>query len=165
MKAIEAELARMVEAGVSESQHRRATQAAVLQETRAELEKRLAALKLEAANKERRQRELLLAIDEDDRRNYRSYWQARLAYTADHAASADNAKAAPSPSPVVDPVVNTVLDQAGVPQYGALFAQHRVDAVVLRILTADDLQNMGITVVGDQKRILAAVAQLFDVKQ
>ena len=42
-----------------------------------------------------------------------------------------------------------------------LFAKAHVDAVVLRVLTDDDLANMGVAAIGDRKKILMAIGALF----
>lgn len=153
IKALEAQLSRMGEVVVSSNEQRHNAKVSAVQHDRQELERRLGALRLEAAKKEEEQKRLLLAVDEQDRRNYRSYWQARLAFAAENAG--DSSMAA------IDPVVRNVLTTAGLLHLGPIFAEHRVDAVVLRILTAQDLEKMGISAVGDQKKLLSAISVLF----
>lgn len=151
MQTIEQELARLLEADAESACRREGERWETIAAQRTELERRLIELQHEQAEREQQRLALLLAVDEGDRRNYRNYWEARLAYALEHAQdSAD-----------CDPVVRSVLLEAGVPYLVPVFAKHRVDAVVLRILGIDDLERMGVTALGDQKRILMAASQLF----
>ena len=48
----------------------------------------------------------------------------------------------------------------GLGQYEANFRDNKIDADVLPQLTADDLKDLGISAVGDRRRLLAAIAAL-----
>ena len=48
----------------------------------------------------------------------------------------------------------------GLDQYAANFRENKIDADVLPQLTADDLNELGVTAVGDRRRLLAAIAAL-----
>ena len=52
------------------------------------------------------------------------------------------------------------LRELGLERYAKAFAEHHVDAAVLRSLTARDLEDMGIASVGHRRRLLAAIADL-----
>ena len=45
-------------------------------------------------------------------------------------------------------------------QYEANFRDNKIDADVLPQLTADDLKDIGVSAVGDRRRLLAAIAAL-----
>ena len=47
-------------------------------------------------------------------------------------------------------------------QYEANFRDNKIDADVLPQLTADDLKDIGVSAVGDRRRLLAAIAALSD---
>src|SRR5271165_5563870 len=49
----------------------------------------------------------------------------------------------------------------GLGQYEANFRDNKIDADVLPQLTADDLKDIGVSAVGDRRRLLAAIAALF----
>jgi hypothetical protein len=120
-------------------------------EERAGIERRLAVLRVQQEDREEQRTKALLELDACDQRNYRNYWQARLDLALQHSTE----------DLACDPVVRSVLHAAGVPHLAPLFARHRVDAVVLRILTAEDLASMGVDAVGDRKRLLSAIAGVF----
>ena len=46
----------------------------------------------------------------------------------------------------------------GLEQYASAFHDHAIDAEVLRELTADDLKDLGINLVGHRRKLLAAIA-------
>ena len=48
----------------------------------------------------------------------------------------------------------------GLDQYAANFRENKIDADVLPQLTADDLNDIGVTAVGDRRRLLDAIAAL-----
>ena len=48
----------------------------------------------------------------------------------------------------------------GLDQYEANFRDNKIDADVLPQLTADDLKEIGVSAVGDRRRLLAAIAAL-----
>jgi class 3 adenylate cyclase len=52
------------------------------------------------------------------------------------------------------------LREIGLPQYQAAFREHDVDAAVLPKLTADDLIGLGVTSIGNRRKILDAIAGL-----
>ena len=48
----------------------------------------------------------------------------------------------------------------GLDQYEANFRENKIDADVLPRLTSDDLKEMGVSAVGDRRRLLDAIATL-----
>jgi class 3 adenylate cyclase len=52
------------------------------------------------------------------------------------------------------------LSGLGLEQYGPAFRDNAVDGEVLRELTADDLKDLGVTLVGHRRKLLAAIAAL-----
>ena len=52
------------------------------------------------------------------------------------------------------------LRDLGLEQYGAAFRENEIDAEVLPKLTAEDLKDLGVAIVGHRRRILAAIAEL-----
>src|ERR1700755_76143 len=52
------------------------------------------------------------------------------------------------------------LQELGLERYQAAFRENAVDAEVLPTLTADDLKDLGVTLVGHRRRLLDAVAKL-----
>jgi class 3 adenylate cyclase len=52
------------------------------------------------------------------------------------------------------------LRSLGLGQYEANFRDNKIDADVLPGLTADDLKDIGVSAVGDRRRLLAAIATL-----
>ena len=52
------------------------------------------------------------------------------------------------------------LEELGLGKYTAAFAQNAVDANVLPDLTGDDLKDIGVTAVGDRRKLLRAIASL-----
>jgi class 3 adenylate cyclase/tetratricopeptide (TPR) repeat protein len=53
------------------------------------------------------------------------------------------------------------LRSLGLSQYEVNFRDNKIDADVLPELTADDLKDIGVSAVGDRRRLLAAIAALF----
>ena len=49
---------------------------------------------------------------------------------------------------------------SGFGQYAASFAENKIDAGVLRQLTNEDLKELGVSALGDRKKLLAAIATL-----
>ena len=58
--------------------------------------------------------------------------------------------------------VGAWLKSLGLEQYEAAFRENAVDAELLPTLTADDLKDLGVTLVGHRRRLLDAVAKLHD---
>ena len=56
--------------------------------------------------------------------------------------------------------VGAWLRSLGLGQYEANFRDNKIDADVLPQLTADDLKDIGVSAVGDRRRLLAAIAAL-----
>ena len=52
------------------------------------------------------------------------------------------------------------LRSLGLAQYEEKFRDNKIDADVLPELTADDLKDIGVSAVGDRRRLLAAIAAL-----
>ena len=48
----------------------------------------------------------------------------------------------------------------GLEQYASAFHDNAIDAEVLRELTADDLKELGVNLVGHRRKLLAAIAAL-----
>jgi hypothetical protein len=48
----------------------------------------------------------------------------------------------------------------GLEQYASAFHDNAIDAEVLRELTADDLKDLGVNLVGHRRKLLAAIAAL-----
>ena len=53
----------------------------------------------------------------------------------------------------------------GLGQYEEKFRDNKIDADLLPRLTVDDLKDIGVSIVGDRRRLLDAIAALVDVKQ
>jgi class 3 adenylate cyclase/tetratricopeptide (TPR) repeat protein len=54
------------------------------------------------------------------------------------------------------------LRQLGLERYEPAFRENRIDADLLPKLTADDLRDLGVTLVGDRRRLLEAISALRD---
>ena len=52
------------------------------------------------------------------------------------------------------------LNRLGLQQYEPAFRDNRIEADVLPSLTAEDLRDLGVTLVGDRRRLLDAIAAL-----
>jgi class 3 adenylate cyclase/tetratricopeptide (TPR) repeat protein len=52
------------------------------------------------------------------------------------------------------------LESLGLRQYARVFADNAIDAALLPALTAEDLKELGVTAVGDRRRLLEAIAAL-----
>ena len=52
------------------------------------------------------------------------------------------------------------LRNLGLDQYEANFRDNKIDTDVLPQLTVDDLKDIGVSAVGDRRRLLAAIAAL-----
>ena len=52
------------------------------------------------------------------------------------------------------------LRKLGLERYEAVFRENRVDSAILPRLTAEDLRDLGVTLVGDRRRLLEAIAAL-----
>src|SRR5215475_10156603 len=52
----------------------------------------------------------------------------------------------------------------GLGQYETNFRDNKIDADLLPRLTVDDLKDIGVSAVGDRRRLLDAIAALADVK-
>jgi SAM domain (Sterile alpha motif) len=56
--------------------------------------------------------------------------------------------------------IATWLRGLGLVQYEQAFRDNAIDAAILPELTADDLKDLGVTLVGHRRRLLAAIASL-----
>ena len=56
--------------------------------------------------------------------------------------------------------IGTWLHGLGLQQYEQAFRDNAIDAAVLPELTADDLKDLGVNLVGHRRRLLAAIATL-----
>src|ERR1700686_5090150 len=56
--------------------------------------------------------------------------------------------------------VGDFLRELGLQQYEAAFRDNRIDIRVLPKLTAEDLKDLGVTLVGDRRMLLDAIAAL-----
>src|SRR5213595_2061910 len=54
------------------------------------------------------------------------------------------------------------LGKLGLEQYAPAFLDHAIDSKVLPRLTAEDLKDLGVTMVGHRRRLLDAIAALTD---
>jgi class 3 adenylate cyclase len=52
------------------------------------------------------------------------------------------------------------LRSLGLEQYEAAFRENKIDREVLPQLTAEDLKDIGVTIVGDRRKMLTAIAEL-----
>ena len=52
------------------------------------------------------------------------------------------------------------LRKLGLERYEAAFRENRIDGTVLPRLTAEDLKDLGVGLVGDRRRLLDAIAAL-----
>ena len=52
------------------------------------------------------------------------------------------------------------LRELGLEQYASAFDDNAIDAEILRELTADDLKDLGVNLVGHRRKLLAAIAAL-----
>ncbi len=52
------------------------------------------------------------------------------------------------------------LHSLGMQQYAAAFRENAIDAAVLRELTSGDLKDLGVTLVGHRRKLLAAIVAL-----
>ena len=52
------------------------------------------------------------------------------------------------------------LNRLGLQQYEPAFRENRIEADVLPSLTTEDLKDLGVTLVGDRRRLLDAIAAL-----
>src|SRR5215813_2919707 len=58
------------------------------------------------------------------------------------------------------PSVREWLASLGLSEYADRFAEHRIDFEILRDLTDEDLQGIGVVRLGDRRRLLRAIAEL-----
>jgi hypothetical protein len=56
--------------------------------------------------------------------------------------------------------IGTWLHRLGTQQYELAFRENAIDATVLSELTADDLKDLGVSLVGHRRKLLAAIAAL-----
>ena len=56
--------------------------------------------------------------------------------------------------------IDAWLRGLGLEQYALAFRDNAVDGEVLRELTADDLKDLGVTLVGHRRKLVAAIAAL-----
>ena len=52
------------------------------------------------------------------------------------------------------------LQSLGLARYGQVFRENRIDADVLPRLTVEDLKDLGVTFVGDRRRLIDAISAL-----
>ncbi len=52
------------------------------------------------------------------------------------------------------------LGDLGLGEYAGAFAKNKIDPDVLPSLTSDDLKDIGVTVVGDRRKLLNAIADI-----
>src|SRR5271168_4574698 len=52
------------------------------------------------------------------------------------------------------------LRSLGLEQYEAAFRENKIDREVLPQLTAEDLKDIGVTIVGDRRKMLTAIGEL-----
>ena len=52
------------------------------------------------------------------------------------------------------------MHRLGLAQYEQAFRENRIEAAVLSSLTTEDLKDLGVTLVGDRRRLLDAIAAL-----
>eukprot|EP00045_Choanoeca_perplexa_P013067 m.146006 g.146006 ORF g.146006 m.146006 type:complete len:633 (-) comp16227_c0_seq10:2228-4126(-) len=129
-------------------------QAAMTQE-RLAMEQKLEALQQEQARQLALREQALVSLNEAEERNSRAYWEAKVQ------ASMAQLQALGAPVPTCDAVTQAVLEGCECGDLVPLFATHRIDAVVLRILTDEDLIKMGVASLGQRKRVLLAIQHLF----
>src|SRR3974377_1763853 len=63
-------------------------------------------------------------------------------------------------TPTMSIEITNWLRGLGLEQYASAFHDNAIDAEVLRELTADDLKDLGVTLVGHRRKLLAAIAAL-----
>eukprot|EP00730_Choanoeca_flexa_P007825 TRINITY_DN12397_c3_g1_i13.p1 TRINITY_DN12397_c3_g1~~TRINITY_DN12397_c3_g1_i13.p1 ORF type:complete len:666 (+),score=216.25 TRINITY_DN12397_c3_g1_i13:108-2000(+) len=158
IRALEAKMAELSASVVATQTANDATKQAVVEQQRAETERRLASLQEEQERQLALRERALIELNEAEQRNSRAYWEAKLQ------ASLSQLQALNGGQLVCDPVTQSLLIGCGCGELVPLFASQRVDAVVLRILTEQDLIQMGVDKLGDRKRILTAVSELFAIK-
>jgi len=56
--------------------------------------------------------------------------------------------------------IGTWLHGLGLQQYEQAFRDNAIDAAILPELTADDLKDLGVSLVGHRRRLLAAISAL-----
>src|SRR5436190_21894916 len=56
--------------------------------------------------------------------------------------------------------VGTWLRNLGLGQYESSFRENEIDSEVLPNLTAEDLRDLGVSIIGHRRRILSAIAEL-----
>ena len=54
------------------------------------------------------------------------------------------------------------LRSLGLERYEPAFRENEIDEMVLRRLTAEDLKDLGVTIIGHRRRLLDAIAALRD---
>eukprot|EP00055_Hartaetosiga_balthica_P012470 m.60644 g.60644 ORF g.60644 m.60644 type:complete len:630 (-) comp7956_c0_seq1:3861-5750(-) len=123
-----------------------------LQEERDILEKQLKVLRSQQQERENQLMHTIMTLDENDKKNYRAYWEAKLSYAMQHVLEGDIP---------CDSVVKSVLASVNLSHLEPLFARNHVDAVVLRVLGNSDLEAMGISALGDRKKVLLGIQSLF----
>eukprot|EP00056_Hartaetosiga_gracilis_P017795 m.8505 g.8505 ORF g.8505 m.8505 type:complete len:631 (+) comp6112_c0_seq1:107-1999(+) len=124
--------------------------------SRVELELQLHRLQEQQQQREKELTQTILTLEESDKKNYRAYWEAKLNYAMQHVLEGEIP---------CDSVVKSVLASVNMSHLEPIFARNHVDAVVLRVLSDTDLQAMGITAVGDRKKVLLGIQNLFVQKE
>src|SRR5260370_30991092 len=64
------------------------------------------------------------------------------------------------PSTTASIEITNWLRGLGLEQYASAFHDNAIDAEILRELTADDLKDLGVSLVGHRRKLLAAIAAL-----
>ena len=61
--------------------------------------------------------------------------------------------------------VGAWLDRLGFGQYARAFAENDIDSEALRVLTTEDLRELGVRSLGHRKKLLAAIAEISAVAE
>ncbi len=61
-----------------------------------------------------------------------------------------------------DPEIDVAvwLERLGLDEFAAAFAQNKIDAVALKLLSEDDLKELGVVALGDRRKLSAAISEL-----
>ncbi len=63
-----------------------------------------------------------------------------------------------APDPEID--VAIWLERLGLDEYAASFAQNKIDTAALKLLSDDDLKELGVAALGDRRKLIAAISEL-----
>ncbi len=66
------------------------------------------------------------------------------------------------PKSAADPDIDIAqwLERLGLDEYAAAFAQNRIDGAALKLLSDDDLKELGVAALGDRRKLSAAISAL-----